>query len=84
MTKRCRYSDEGGRDRFLPREWRALKEATLLLKTMILGLEMADDEEAYAEYIDLTMRECLTTMMKLNLQFFAHKKVLVLQEQRGL
>ena len=33
------------------------KEAELLLKTMILGLEQMVDDENYAEYIDLTFEE---------------------------
>ena len=33
------------------------KEAELLLKTMVLGLEQMFDDENYAEYIDLTFEE---------------------------
>ena len=33
------------------------KEAELLVKTMILGLEQMADDENYAEYIDLTFEE---------------------------
>lgn len=33
------------------------KEAELLLKTMVLGLEEMSDDENYAEYIDLTFEE---------------------------
>ena len=36
---------------------RPSKEAGLLLKTMILGLEQMVDDENYAEYIDLTFEE---------------------------
>ena len=36
---------------------RPSKEADLLLKTMILGLESMADDENYAEYIDLKFEE---------------------------
>ena len=36
---------------------RPTKEAELLLRTMVLGLEEMSDDENYAEYIDLTFEE---------------------------
>ena len=45
-----------------------------MLNTMILGLEGMADDENYEEYIDINFRGGVTTMMNLNLQFFAHKK----------
>ena len=33
------------------------KETQLLMKTMVLGLTQMEDDENYAEYIDLTFEE---------------------------
>ena len=44
-------------------------DAGLLLDSMILGLEEIEDSSQHEEYID-----GVRTMMKMNLQFFAHKK----------
>ena len=50
------------------------KETELLLSAMILGFENMADDQDYKEYIHLTFRGGVTIMMKLNLQYFAHKK----------
>ena len=49
-------------------------DASLLLDSMVLGLEQIEDSSEYEPYIDMIFKEGVRTMMKMNLQFFAHKK----------